>query len=108
MATPAERMRAHRERTRRGLRRLTIDVSEDDLRTLPNGDTKGLQAWTPISGRKQSASSSTISFSNTRVGRLPTSAVFHGPIYFGFHRRFLEQEDCVGVNLPRGRPQGRP
>jgi len=57
MATPAERMRAHRERTRRGLRRLTIDVSEDDLRTLPNGDTKGLQAWTPISRRKQSASS---------------------------------------------------
>ena len=34
MATPAERMRAHRERARRGLRRLTIDVSEDDLRTL--------------------------------------------------------------------------
>ena len=27
-------MRALRERARRGLRRLTVDVSEDDLRTL--------------------------------------------------------------------------
>ncbi len=34
MATAAERMRALRERARRGLRRLTIDVSENDLRTL--------------------------------------------------------------------------
>jgi hypothetical protein len=34
MATAAERMRAHRERMRRGLRRLTIDVSEDDLHRL--------------------------------------------------------------------------
>ncbi len=34
MATSAERMRAHRERARRRLRRLTVDVSEDDLRTL--------------------------------------------------------------------------
>jgi hypothetical protein len=34
MATSADRMRAHRERARRGLRRLTVDVSEDDLRGL--------------------------------------------------------------------------
>jgi hypothetical protein len=34
MATSAERMRAHRERTRGGLRRLTIGVSEDDLRVI--------------------------------------------------------------------------
>jgi hypothetical protein len=34
MATSAERMRAHRERARRRLRRLTVDVSEDDLRSL--------------------------------------------------------------------------
>ena len=34
MATAAERMRALRERARRGIRRLTVDVSEDDLRTL--------------------------------------------------------------------------
>jgi hypothetical protein len=33
MATSAERMRAHRERQRRGIRRLTVDIS-DDLRTL--------------------------------------------------------------------------
>jgi hypothetical protein len=32
MATPAERMRAHRERARHGLRRFTISVSADDLR----------------------------------------------------------------------------
>jgi hypothetical protein len=31
MATSADRMRAHRERARRGLRRLTIDVSEDQV-----------------------------------------------------------------------------
>jgi hypothetical protein len=33
-ATSAERMRALRERERRGLRRLTIGVSEDDLRAI--------------------------------------------------------------------------
>jgi len=34
MATSAQRIRARRERARRRLRRLTVDVSEDDLRTL--------------------------------------------------------------------------
>jgi hypothetical protein len=34
MPTSAERMRALRERERRGLRRFTIDVSEDDLRAI--------------------------------------------------------------------------
>ena len=34
MATSAERMRAHRERARRALRRLTISVSEDDLSVI--------------------------------------------------------------------------
>ncbi len=41
MATAAERMRARRERARRGLRRLTIDVSEDDLRTLAERGYEG-------------------------------------------------------------------
>ncbi len=41
MATAAERMRAHRERARRGLRRLTIDVSEDDLRALAERGYEG-------------------------------------------------------------------
>ena len=41
MATPAERMRALRERTRRGIRRLTIEVSEHDLRTLAEGGYEG-------------------------------------------------------------------
>jgi hypothetical protein len=34
MATPAERMRAHRERARSGLRRFTISVSADDLSVI--------------------------------------------------------------------------
>ena len=41
MATSAERMRAHRERERRGLRRLTIDVSEDDLRAIARRGYEG-------------------------------------------------------------------
>jgi hypothetical protein len=34
VTTSAERMRALRERKSRGLRRLTIEVSEDDLRAI--------------------------------------------------------------------------
>jgi hypothetical protein len=41
MATAAERMRAHRERQRRGIRRLTVDVSRDDLRTLAERGYEG-------------------------------------------------------------------
>jgi hypothetical protein len=41
MATPAERMRAHRERVRRGLRRLTIDVSDGDLQSIANRGYEG-------------------------------------------------------------------
>jgi hypothetical protein len=40
-ATSAERMRALRERARRRLRRLTVDVSLDDLRTLAERGYKG-------------------------------------------------------------------
>jgi hypothetical protein len=42
MATAAERMSAHRERARRGLRRLTVDVGEDDRRTLAERGYKGV------------------------------------------------------------------
>ena len=41
MATPAERMRALRERARRGVRRLTIDVSDDDLRAIAKRGYEG-------------------------------------------------------------------
>ena len=41
MATSAERMRALRERQRRKLRRLTIDVSEEDLGTLAGRGYEG-------------------------------------------------------------------
>ena len=34
MATSAERMRALRERARRGIRRLTVDASEGDLQAM--------------------------------------------------------------------------
>jgi hypothetical protein len=54
MARSAERMRAlrKRERERRGLRRFTIGVSEDDLRVIAEHATKVPQALTTISGRK--------------------------------------------------------
>ena len=41
MATSSERMRAHRERARCGLPRLTIDVSEDDLRAIAKRGYEG-------------------------------------------------------------------
>jgi hypothetical protein len=41
MATSAERMRALRERSRRGLQRLTIDMSEDDLRAIAKRGYEG-------------------------------------------------------------------
>jgi hypothetical protein len=44
MATAVERMRAHRERARRGLRRLTVDVSEDDLREIAQAGYEGAVA----------------------------------------------------------------
>jgi hypothetical protein len=58
MATSAERMRALRERARRGIRRLTSTPARDDLRTLAERGYEGaastdhdqpahaaLQAW---------------------------------------------------------------
>jgi hypothetical protein len=41
MATSAERTRALRERHRRGFRRLTIEVSEDDLRAIAQRGYEG-------------------------------------------------------------------
>jgi hypothetical protein len=41
MAAAAERMRALRERARRGIRRLTVDVNEDDLRMLAERGYEG-------------------------------------------------------------------
>jgi hypothetical protein len=41
MATSAERMRALRERARRRLRRSVIDVSDGDLRAIPERDYEG-------------------------------------------------------------------
>jgi hypothetical protein len=41
MATSAERMRALRERRRRGLRKLRIQVSEDDLRQIVQAGYEG-------------------------------------------------------------------
>jgi hypothetical protein len=41
MATPAERMRAHQERERRGLRRFTIGVSADDLSVIADHGYEG-------------------------------------------------------------------
>jgi hypothetical protein len=55
LATSAERMRAHRERVRRGIRRLTIDVSEDDLQALARRGYEGaagLAIAIPAGGRR--------------------------------------------------------
>jgi hypothetical protein len=41
MATPAERMRAYRERARRGLRSFTISVSADDLSVIAENGYEG-------------------------------------------------------------------
>jgi len=41
MATSAERMRALRERRRRGLRKLRIQVSEHDLRQIAQAGYEG-------------------------------------------------------------------
>jgi hypothetical protein len=41
MATAAERMRAHRERARRELRRFTISVSADDLHAIAKRGYEG-------------------------------------------------------------------
>ena len=54
MATSAERMRALPERERRGLRRLTIDVSETDLQAIAERGYEGAASPTTISGRKLS------------------------------------------------------
>ena len=44
MATAAERVRAHRERARRGLRRFTIIVSADDLRVIAEHGYEGAES----------------------------------------------------------------
>ena len=41
MATSAERMRALRERARRGIRKLTVDVSEGDLQAMAERGYEG-------------------------------------------------------------------
>ena len=41
MATSAERIRVLRERQRSGFRRLTIDVSDDDLRAIAKRGYEG-------------------------------------------------------------------
>ena len=47
MATAAERMRAHRERARRGHRRFTISVSADDLPMIAEHGYEGVLSTDP-------------------------------------------------------------
>jgi hypothetical protein len=60
MATSAERMRAHREQARRGLRRFTISVSADDLSVADHGyegatstdqDRRSIPGYQPVHQR---------------------------------------------------------
>jgi hypothetical protein len=62
MATSAERMRALRERARRGIRRLTVDVSEGDLQAMVERGYEGAASTDQISRLKPSACSSTTPF----------------------------------------------
>jgi hypothetical protein len=62
MATSVERMRALRERQRRGLRRLTIDVREDDLRAIAERGYEGAVTTDHDQQRKLSACSSATLF----------------------------------------------
>ena len=62
MATSAARMRALRERRRRGFHKLTIQVSEHDLRQIAQAGYEGAQAPTTISRRKRLACSSPTRF----------------------------------------------
>jgi hypothetical protein len=47
MATSAERMRALRERQRRGLRRFTVPVSDADLRVMAKHGYEGVLSTDP-------------------------------------------------------------
>jgi hypothetical protein len=58
MATSTERMRALRERERRGLRRFAIGVSEDDLRVIAEHGYECAASTDYDQRRKPSASSS--------------------------------------------------
>ena len=49
MATSAERMRALRERARRGIRRLTVDVSDGDLQAMVEHGYAGAASTEPRS-----------------------------------------------------------
>ena len=64
MATSAERMRAHRERARRGLRRFTNCVSADDLSVIAD------QGYEGASGTDQDCRSQAVS---SLAIRLPVS-----------------------------------
>ena len=75
MATAAERMGAHRERARRGLRRFTV-ISADDLRVIAEHGYEGAASTDADQQAKPSVSSSTMAFSKSgrpdhchRVGR---------------------------------------
>ena len=47
MATSAERTKGLRERERRGLRRFTVPVSEDDLRVMAKHGYEGVLSTNP-------------------------------------------------------------
>jgi hypothetical protein len=64
MATAAERMRAHRERARRGLRRFTISVSADDLPVIAEHGYRGTaRSGSLLSFRNRRGSTTTSSSS---------------------------------------------
>jgi hypothetical protein len=77
MATSAERMRAYRERARRGLRRLTVDVSEDDLSVIVEQGYETQQAPTRTADPRLSAVSLAI---RSPVSTAPVETVLQRPV----------------------------
>jgi hypothetical protein len=63
MATSAERIRALRERARRGIRRLTVDVSEGDLQAMVERGYEGAASTDHDRQAQAAACSSPIAFS---------------------------------------------
>jgi hypothetical protein len=66
MATSAERMRALRERERRGLRRFTVSVREDDLHVM----AKHGYEWAASTDRDQQAQAVSLFITDMLAARL--------------------------------------
>jgi hypothetical protein len=94
MATSAERMKALRERERRGLRRFTVPVSEDDLRVMAKHGYGGALSM----DHEQQAQAVTIFITDVlaaRLGKVTASRRLQRRFSKGCHHR------CNAVSVVR-------